>query len=64
MYEKPNIRDKNIQNLVENYAKRTYARNVKSSLDSHAKDYKVYVKPKFEARLDRNYRSNLNNYIK
>ena len=59
-----NIRYKNIENLVGNYAKSTLIRDMKTNIKSHTKNHKLYMKPSLEARLDRSYRTNINDYNK
>ena len=57
------IRQRNIRNLVGNYARATYVRNIKLQVGEHAKDFKVWVKPDVEDCIDKNYIVNLNNYV-
>lgn len=62
-HDSSNIRYTHMQNMVGNYAKSTYVRDLKQSLGSHAKNFKLFVKPQLEAKIDRNYKDNLNHYI-
>lgn len=52
-----------MRNLVGNYARATYVRSLKQKVGELEKDYKMWVKPDVEAKIDQSYLVNLNNYM-
>lgn len=52
-----------MKNLANNYAQATYVKKLKKRVKEHAKDLQVIIKPEVEAKIDSDYKADLNDYM-